>query len=135
MRINYPNGDMVGHTGDREAAILAVQTVDLCLERILTAMHKVGGITIVTADHGNADQMYEIDKNSKGFKLDEQGQPCAKTAHTLNPVPLTIVGPMEGYELDPSVEGPGLSNVAATALTLMGYTPPEGFDPPLIRRR
>jgi 2,3-bisphosphoglycerate-independent phosphoglycerate mutase len=135
MRINYANGDMVGHTGDREATILAVQTVDLALERVLSAMRKLGGITIITADHGNADQMYEIDKKSKAFKLDEQGQPCAKTAHTLNPVPLTIVGPMEGYELDPTLEGPGLSNVAATALTLMGYVPPEGFDPPLIRPR
>jgi len=135
MRINFANGDMVGHTGDREAAILAVQSVDLCLERVLAAVRNAGGITIVTADHGNADQMYEVDKKTKAFKLDEQGLPCSKTAHTLNPVPMTIVDLPPAYELDPTVESPALSNVAATALSLMGYEPPEGFDPALIRPR
>jgi 2,3-bisphosphoglycerate-independent phosphoglycerate mutase len=136
LRVNFANGDMVGHTGDRRAAILAVEAVDLALERLLEAMEDLGGITLVTADHGNADEMYEIDKKSGTFKLDEAGEPRAKTAHTLNPVPFTIVDPAgngEEYELDPAVESPGLSNVAATALNLMGYEAPEHFDPSLIR--
>jgi 2,3-bisphosphoglycerate-independent phosphoglycerate mutase len=134
-RINYANGDMVGHTGDREAAILAVQSVDLCLGRLLQAMAGLKGITLVTADHGNADEMYEIDKKTRTFLRDEDGSTRAKTAHTLNPVPFSIVDPgFNGeYELDPSVEDPGLSNVAATALGLMGYQAPEHFDPPLLR--
>jgi 2,3-bisphosphoglycerate-independent phosphoglycerate mutase len=134
-RINYANGDMVGHTGDRMAAIVAVEAVDLSLARLLDVMEDLGGITLVTADHGNADEMYEIDKKRGGFQLDEQGEPKPKTAHTLNPVSFTIVDPaFDGeYELDPDVKTPGLSNVAATALALMGFQRPEHFDPALIR--
>ena len=134
-RINFANGDMVGHTGHREAAIQAVQTVDLCLERLLRALEELGGVALVTADHGNSDQMYEVDKKTGGFKLHENGVPQSKTAHTLNPVPLSIVDPgfAGEYELDPTVEEPRLSNVAATALALMGYQAPKGFDPSLIR--
>ena len=134
-RINYANGDMVGHTGDREAAILGVQTVDLCLGRLLAALRKLNGVALVTADHGNSDQMYEVDKKTGQFKLGDSGKPQSKTAHTLNPVPLSIVDAGFGgeYELDPTVETPRLSNIAATALQLLGYKTPEGFDASLIR--
>lgn len=134
-RVNYANGDMVGHTGDRQAAILAVAAVDLSLARVLAAMQRLGGITLVTADHGNADEMYEYDKKKKQFKRDASGGLAAKTAHTLNPVPFTIVDPgfAGEYELDPTLERPGLSNIAATALSLMGYEPPAAWDRPLIR--
>jgi 2,3-bisphosphoglycerate-independent phosphoglycerate mutase len=134
-RINFANGDMVGHTGDRRAAIVAVEAVDLSLERLLDAMEEMGAVTLVTADHGNSDEMYEVDKKTGEFKRDEDGEPMAKTAHTLNPVPFTIVDPAFAgeYELDPSVDSAGLSNVAATALGLMGYQPPGHFDPSLIR--
>jgi 2,3-bisphosphoglycerate-independent phosphoglycerate mutase len=134
-RINYANGDMVGHTGDREAAILALQAVDLSLGRLLEVMQDLGGVTLVTADHGNSDEMYEKDKKTGAFKLDEQGQPRSKTSHTLNPVPFTVVDPgFDGeYELDPGLPEPRLSNIAATALSLLGYRPPADFDPPLIR--
>ncbi len=136
-RINYANGDMVGHTGSRQAAILAVEAVDLSLARVLAAMERLGGVTLVTADHGNADEMYEWDKKKKDFQRDAHGALAAKTAHTLNPVPFTIVDPrFKGeYELDPGVEKPRLSNIAATALTLMGYEPPSLWDRPLIRLR
>ena len=136
-RINYANGDMVGHTGDLEAAILGVQAVDLCLGRLLKEMAQMEGIVLVTADHGNSDEMYEKDRRTGAFKLDQEGLPRAKTAHTLNPVPLSIVDPdFNGeYTLDQSVQLPRLSNIAATALTLMGYKPPEHFDPPLIALR
>jgi 2,3-bisphosphoglycerate-independent phosphoglycerate mutase len=136
-RINYANGDMVGHTGVREAAILAVQAVDLSLGRILAAMEKLRGITLVTADHGNADEMYEWDKKKKDFVRDDAGKPAPKTAHTLNPVPFTIVDPLfhGEYELDSSIKEPRLSNLAATALTLMGYRAPAKYDPPLIKLR
>ena len=136
-RINYANGDMVGHTGDREAAVLSVQAVDLCLGRLLAALRKLGGVALVTADHGNSDEMYEIDKKSGAFKTDDQGRLAAKTAHTLNPVPLSIVdsGAGDEYALDPAVQDPKLSNIAATALTLMGYQPPGLMDPSLIKLR
>jgi 2,3-bisphosphoglycerate-independent phosphoglycerate mutase len=136
-RINYANGDMVGHTGDRQAAIVAVEAVDLSLRRLLAAMAHLQGITIVTADHGNADEMYELNEKTKQYLTDERGEFLPKTAHTLNPVPLTIVdsGYRGEYELDPSVTPRRLSNIAATALTLMGYRAPEGFDPSLVRLR
>jgi len=134
-RINLANGDMVGHTGHREAAILAVQTVDLCLERLLAAMEDLGGVTLITADHGNSDQMYEVDKKTGQFKLGEDGEPAAKTAHTLNQVPFSIVDPLFAgeYSLDTTVKAPRLSNIAATALALLGYNAPDGFDPSLIK--
>ena len=84
-RLNYPNGDMVGHTGSMEAAIIAMETVDQCLGELLTVVKETGGIAVVTADHGNADQMFTIDK--KGVK-------SVKTAHTLNPVPFVIYDPL-----------------------------------------
>jgi 2,3-bisphosphoglycerate-independent phosphoglycerate mutase len=137
LRINFANGDMVGHTGQREAAIVAVEAVDLSLGRLIQAMEDLGGITLVTADHGNADEMFEINAKKGEFKRNADGSYQPKTAHTLNPVPFTIVDPsFKGeYELDAGVKNPGLSNVAATALNLMGYEPPEGFDPSLIRLR
>ena len=132
LRLNYPNGDMVGHTGVREAAILGVQAVDLCLGRLVKATQQVGGILLVTADHGNADEMYEIDAKGQ-FKKSPEGHYLAKTAHTLNPVPFAIYDPLFAGEYRlAKVSRPGLSNIAATSLMLMGYQPPEAYDPSLI---
>jgi 2,3-bisphosphoglycerate-independent phosphoglycerate mutase len=136
-RLNYANGDMVGHTGVRDAAILAVEAVDLSLGRLLAVVDELHGLALVTADHGNADEMYEWDKKHKTFDTDPAtGRPKPKTAHTLNPVPFWIHDPQFAgeYELAP-VERPGLANVAATALTLMGLEPPEGYAPSLVRLR
>ncbi|MCX8040038.1 MAG: 2,3-bisphosphoglycerate-independent phosphoglycerate mutase [Planctomycetota bacterium] len=132
-RINYANGDMVGHTGVFEAARMAVEAVDLCLGRLIPAVHRLGGCVIVTADHGNADEMYEMDKKG-GVKM-EQGRPKAKTSHTLNPVPFIISDPEFGgrYRLRDDLPRRGLANVAATVLDLLGYAAPEDYEPSLIR--
>jgi 2,3-bisphosphoglycerate-independent phosphoglycerate mutase len=131
-RINYANGDMVGHTGDFRAARLAVEVVDLALARLLPALKELGGIAIVTADHGNADEMYELDK--KGGVKYENDRPKAKTSHTLSPVPMIIYDPQaQGeYRLDQSIAKPGLANLAATCLTLMGYQPPSDYERSLV---
>jgi len=136
IRVNYANGDMVGHTGNREATTLAVHTVDLCLQRVLKAVRKANGVALITADHGNADQMYEKNKKTGAILRDDQGRPQSKTSHTLNPVPCFLAdyaGLDRQLDLrqDPSA---GLSNVAATVLELLGFTPPEGFDPSLLSR-
>ena len=118
IRLNYPNGDMVGHTGMVPAIRIAVETVDLCLNRILRAVKKAGGIVVITADHGNADCMW-TEKNGKKMPM---------VAHTLNPVPLIIkdYSGANRFALT-GVKSPGLSNVAATICTLLGLVPPEGI--------
>lgn len=133
LRLNFPNGDMVGHTGNLQSTIVAVEAVDLCVGRLLHATAQAQGTLIVTADHGNADEMFELDK--KGALLrDKNGAPRPKTAHTLNPVPFVIYDPgSKGEYTISGLESPGLSNIAATLLLLMGYEPPDGYDPPLIR--
>ena len=130
-RLNYANGDMVGHTGDYEAAIQAVAAVDLQIGRLLPVITELGGALLVTADHGNADLMFELDKQTGQPKLDANGQPQAKTSHTLNPVPCWIHAP--GYELTmESVPGASLANLAATVLQLMGYAAPEDYHRSLL---
>jgi len=118
IRANFPNGDMVGHTGSFAAAKIAVETVDLCLARILNAVKAAGSILIVTADHGNADEMYEKAKVGQ--------PPKPKTAHTLNPVPFIVFDPERKHTV---AEGEfGLSNVAATVTKLLGVATPEGWE-------
>jgi 2,3-bisphosphoglycerate-independent phosphoglycerate mutase len=105
--INYANPDMVGHTGVIEAAVTAVETVDECLGRIARAVEEKGGVCVITADHGNADNMLEPD-----------GSP--NTAHSMNPVPLVVTA-----DSGPLREGGILADVAPTVLALMGCSPPS----------
>ena len=132
-RINYPNGDMVGHTGVFEAARMGVEAVDLVLGRLLPVIKQLGGVVLITADHGNADEMYEIDKT--GAVKMENGRPKAKTSHTLNPVPFIVYDPAHAgrYTLRQDIARPGLAHIAATALDLMGYLAPQGYEPSLIQ--
>jgi 2,3-bisphosphoglycerate-independent phosphoglycerate mutase len=131
-RLNYANGDMVGHTGVRDSAILAVEAVDLQLGRLMRWTKQAKGALIVTADHGNADEMYEHDKKGK-LAVDENGRLKVKTSHTLNAVPFHLYAPsLTNLTLDTSVEKPGLANLAATTLQLLGYRAPELFMPSLI---
>jgi 2,3-bisphosphoglycerate-independent phosphoglycerate mutase len=159
-RVNLANGDMVGHTGVRQAAILAVETVDLCLARIRRGVRAAEGILVVTADHGNSDEMFEWDRKAKRFQRDAEGRFRPKTAHTLNPVAFVVEdfrvppGPPPerlepfgtagrapattaglDWELDPAVAAPGLAHVASTVLFLLGYAPPALYEPPLVRPR
>ncbi|HNW59272.1 MAG TPA: 2,3-bisphosphoglycerate-independent phosphoglycerate mutase [bacterium] len=122
-RVNFANGDMVGHTGVMEAAIMAVETVDGCVGQLIEVVKALKGIAVITADHGNADEMFTV----------KNGITSVKTAHTLNPVPFVIVDPLFAgeYELA-AVEHPGLSNLAATLLNLLGYAAPAEYDPSLI---
>ena len=106
--LNYANPDMVGHTGNLDAAIKAVETIDLCIERVVKAINKNEGILIITADHGNAEQMIDY----------KTGEP--HTAHTTNPVPLILVG-----KTDISLKEGKLADLAPTMLELMGIEKPE----------
>lgn len=134
IRVNYPNGDMVGHTGIFAAVHIAMESVDLALGRLLPAIRRAGGILVVSADHGNSDDMYEHAKDGS-VKIDAAtGLPKARTAHSLNPVPAVIYAPgAEGrIRLAATTGGLGISSLAATCLNLLGYRTPEGYDPSLV---
>ena len=124
-RLNLANGDMVGHTGFLDAAVIAVEAVDRCVGELLNVIRQLEGIAIITADHGNSDEM---------FTLDKQGNKKSKTAHTLNRVPFIIYDPgyHDEYELAPKTGEQGLSNVASTILNLLGYEKVEDYNPSLI---
>lgn len=130
-RVNFANGDMVGHTGALSPTVLAVEAVDLQIGRIVPVIRALGGALIVTADHGNADEMFEWDKKTKSFQRDPQGRPRPKTSHTLNPVPCYIDAQGSGLTLA-SIEKPGIANVSATTLHLLGFAPPADFLPSLL---
>jgi 2,3-bisphosphoglycerate-independent phosphoglycerate mutase len=121
LRCNFANGDMVGHTGNFRAATMSVEAVDLQLARILPVIDAMGGVALITADHGNADEMYEIDKKTKQPALHPDGSFKAKTAHTLNPVPLILYDNVTGGKLAlRQTETAGLANIAATVANLIG---------------
>ncbi|MBO5775764.1 MAG: 2,3-bisphosphoglycerate-independent phosphoglycerate mutase [Clostridia bacterium] len=123
IRCNYPNGDMVGHTGNMEATVIGVESVDLALTRLLPVIDKNNAILLITADHGNADEMLE--KTKKGAL-----QP--RTAHSLNAVPFIVYG-VEGAEIVDNTDGLGLANVAATVVKLMGYEAPASWERAIIK--
>ena len=133
IRVNFPNGDMVGHTGNYLATVVSMEALDLCLARIIEAIDKVKGVAIITADHGNADEMYEMDKKTGLPKKDKEGHYKAKTSHTLNPVPCIIYDNFgsDSYTVKQS-DNYGLSNVAATVVNLMGYEAPDFWDSSMI---
>jgi 2,3-bisphosphoglycerate-independent phosphoglycerate mutase len=132
LRVNYANGDMVGHTGNFEAAVTAMQGLDLQLARLIPVILEMNGTAIITADHGNADEMYELDKKGNVTR-NAEGRAKAKTSHTLNPVPFVLIaGANPGYTLRQDLPKAGLSNVAATVLNLLGFDAPEDYDPSLI---
>ncbi|MBP7830629.1 MAG: 2,3-bisphosphoglycerate-independent phosphoglycerate mutase [Kiritimatiellae bacterium] len=137
IRLNYANGDMVGHTGVTQAVRIAVETVDLGLGRVMRAVERAGGILIATADHGNADDMYEHDKKTGAVVMDPRtGQPKQRTAHSLNPVPCYIYDPSGAscVRLSAAAQagGLGISSLAATCLKLLGYEPPQDYTPSIV---
>lgn len=132
IRANYPNGDMVGHTGELLAVEISVEAVDLCVGRLIEAIRRANGILIVTADHGNADEMHELGKDGTP-KRDANGAARIKTSHTLNPVPCYIYAPSENGRIRLAKHAElGISSLAATVIECLGYEPPEGFDPSII---
>ena len=136
LRCNFANGDMVGHTGNFRAATMAIEAVDLSLARVLAAVDAAGGVALITADHGNADEMYELDKKTKQPAQHADGSFKAKTAHTLNPVPLILYDNVSGGKLGlKQTERAGLSNLAATTANLLGFAKHEAWDDSLLEVR
>ena len=134
LRVNFPNGDMVGHTGSFLATECSMEALDLQLARLLKVVDELEGAAIITADHGNADEMYEIDKKTKGPKVEKDGSFKAKTSHTLNPVPCIIYDNFtaDKYSVKLGREDFGLSNVAATTVNLLGFEAPSIWDESMV---
>jgi 2,3-bisphosphoglycerate-independent phosphoglycerate mutase len=122
-RINFANGDMVGHTGNMNAAVQAIETVNDCVKELTDRVLSMNGIVVITADHGNSDEMF----------TEKDGKRSVKTSHTLAPVPFCIMDARKHipYRIKKLIEA-GLANVAATLLNLMGYEKPDDYEPSLI---
>ena len=135
IRLNYANGDMVGHTGIPQAVEIAVETVDLCIGRIVRAVQKANGILVISADHGNSDDMFECDYKTGEIIYDEKtGKPKPRTAHSLNPVFAYIYEPTGRIKMKlAALADPGISNLAATCLTLLGFEPPHDYTPSIVK--
>lgn len=122
-RLNFPNGDMVGHTGVMDAVIESLEATDDAMARLIKTVSEMDGIVLVLADHGNADEMFTV----------KNGEKKISTAHSLNPVPCAIIDKNFDHEYKiANIDDRGLSNVAATLLNLLGYKEPEDYDPSLI---
>ena len=128
LRCNFPNGDMVGHTGSFTATQISIEALDLQLARILPVIKELHGVAIITADHGNADEMYELDKKTNAPTNK------SKTAHTLNPVPCIIYDNFYGdeYEIKKNDDF-GLANIAASTLNLLGYEAPDMWEESILK--
>ena len=121
LRINFPNGDMVGHTGNYEATVIAMKAVDECIGKIMKAVDDSNSTLVVVADHGNCEEM-----------IDNKGQ--AKTSHTINPVPFIIYG-KEASNIEIKQGDFGLANLASSICTLLGVNPNEHWMESIIERK
>ncbi len=129
IRLNFPNGDMVGHTGIYQAVLCSMEGMDLQLARLKKAVEKAGGVMVMSADHGNADDMFEHEKKTGAVSRKADGSPKAKTSHSLNPVPCIVYDPSYKGEYKKALkEGLGISSLAATTIELLGYKAPADYD-------
>jgi 2,3-bisphosphoglycerate-independent phosphoglycerate mutase len=116
-----------------------MEGMDIQLGRLRKAVDETGAVMLITADHGNSDDMFEHDKKSGSVSLKEDGTPKSKTSHSLNPVPCVIYDPEYKGECpnEPKEnclnEGLGISSIAATCMQLLGYVPPEDYDKSVLK--
>lgn len=142
MVVNFPNGDMVGHTGHMVASRMAMECVDLCLARVVPEIISRGGVVVLTADHGNCDIMAELGKDGQPKPGSQPEGWRAKVSHTVQRVPMVISGKiMDKYEIDttarwgdvPECKYPGIVNLAPTVLNLLGLEAPEDYVPSMLK--
>jgi 2,3-bisphosphoglycerate-independent phosphoglycerate mutase len=134
LRVNFANGDMVGHTGSLDAAVEAVRAVDEAVGHLVAIIDELEGTVIITADHGNCEQMYAVNKKTGEAVLGAGGNFDKMTSHTLNPVPFMMRSPDVGkFELNDKVKDPGLGNIASTILMLLGFNKPDDYLDSIIR--
>ncbi|CAL5998513.1 2 [Hexamita inflata] len=133
IRLNFPNGDMVGHTGVFNAVKISCEAMDIQIGRIMEAVKKVNGVLLITADHGNADQMYELTKKKEIVMEGDVKKVC--TAHSLNKVPFIVYDPsFQKYnDYDTKLtEGLGISSIAATIMNFLHVEVPADYDKTIV---
>jgi len=130
LRINYANGDMVGHTGNLDATRVAVAAVDLCLGRLWKGVERAGGVLLVTADHGNAEEM--VQRKGDRVLTDAEGRPLVRTSHSLNPVPFIVLDSQRRLSVRDDARGGSIARIGTTLLDLAGVPAPESYLPGLI---
>ena len=130
---------MVGHTGVYQAVVCSMEAMDIQLGRLVKAVNETGAVMLITADHGNSDDMFEHEKKTGAVSLKADGTPKSKTSHSLNPVPCVVYDPQyKGeYPNEPKEnclnEGLGISSVAATCMQLLGFVPPQDYDKSILK--
>lgn len=134
IRLNFANGDMVGHTANLQATVEAMEVIDRCLGRLVDAVDERGGILLITADHGNADEMFRV-KGGR-YQLDGNGQRIPSPSHSKNPVPFILYDPSGHWTLDKpwkddGIAG-GIAQVGATLLALADLPVPDFYLPALV---
>jgi 2,3-bisphosphoglycerate-independent phosphoglycerate mutase len=126
---------MVGHTGDLEASVLAVSTIDLMLRKLVHAAEQTNTILLVTADHGNCDEMFDVAPNGQANWESIDARLTPKTSHTLSPVPFYLYDPqgVERYQIRPETPFT-LANIAGTVIDLLGLEPHALYQPSILQR-
>jgi len=135
VRINLANGDMVGHTGRLAPTIRAMEVVDHCVGRLALAVQDAGGVLLVTADHGNADEMFRPTKDHHGYLAGPDGARLPSTSHSLNPVPVVMADFSDTWRLKATSPGEtlgGLASIGATILDLCEVPVPAAYEPSLV---
>ena len=131
IRCNFAGGDMVGHTGNIPASVIAIEAIDEALIRVNEAVKQAKGTLLITADHGNCEVLLERDK-AGNVLLDARGVPVAKKSHTLSPVPFVAIDYSDRTITASGLSDAGISNIAATLLSLLGLSIPSDYRTPLL---
>ncbi len=137
LRLNIANGDMVGHTGNLSAVVQAMGVVDTCVGRLVEATHAAGGVLLITADHGNCEEMFRLDRKKGRYARDDADVLLPSTSHSLNPVPFILVDPSGTWRLadaDRSRPVGSIARIGATLLTLCDVPIPPDYLPALVTR-
>lgn len=133
VRVNFANPDMVGHTGDLMATKVACEITDKCVGELLEVCKELGCRWLITADHGNADDMVQRNKKDNGPAKDKEGKILTLTSHTLAPVPVAIGGDLPvGTKFRDDLPNAGLANITGTFMSLLGFAAPDHYEPSLI---
>eukprot|EP00808_Paulinella_micropora_P028551 g52689.t1 len=139
IRLNLANGDMVGHTGVLSATVKAVETVDECVGQLVDAAKKANAVMIVTADHGNADEMFMFNKKKGDYTKLADGSYAPCTSHSLNPVPFILYDPAKKWTTEPKAQkgkpAGSIARIGASVLELCGLKPPATYLPSLVAKK